>query len=144
MRDATKFRFLSSTLPRLPTRLRVLVGCAEVLQGGVAGCDLVDIDLEVPRVAMLTCDDLEKPIPFITERVKVDLGRLKVLADRHEPETTPVYFKSRFLPRDQPVPERQIEFETALATTGLFKGEAPEPRWADVRAALRTFGGART
>jgi DNA phosphorothioation-associated putative methyltransferase len=144
LRGTNKFRFLSSTLARLPARLRVLVGCAEVLQGGVAGCDLVDIDLESPRVAMLTCDDLEKPIPFITERVKVDLGRLKVFADRLEPETTPVYFKSRFLPRDQPVPEQQIEFETALATTGLFKGDAPEPRWADVYAALRVSGGART
>jgi DNA phosphorothioation-associated putative methyltransferase len=144
LRGTNKFRFMSSTLARLPARLRVLVGCAEVLQGGVAGCDLVDIDLESPRVAMLTCDDLEKLIPFITERVKVDLGRLKVFADRREPETTPVYFKSHFLPRDQPVPERQIEFETALATTGLFKGDAPEPRWADVYAALRVSGGALT
>ena len=84
------------------------------------------------------------PIPFVTERVKVDLGRLKVFADRREPETTPVYFKSSFLPGNQPVPERQIEFETALAATGLFEGDAPEPRWSDVNAALRGFDGART
>jgi hypothetical protein len=136
LRGATKFRFLSSTLPRLPARLRVLVGCAEVLQGGVAGCDLVDIDLEAPRIGMLTCDDIENFVPFVAERVKVDLGRLKVYTDRREPETAPVYFKSKFLPHDQVGRERQIKFETALAATGLFQANAPEPKWSDVRAAL--------
>jgi DNA phosphorothioation-associated putative methyltransferase len=136
LRGANKFRFLSSTLPRLPARLRVLVGCAEVLQGGVLGCDLVDIDLKSPRVAMLTCDDMEKPVPFIKERIKVDLGRLKVFADRREPETSPVYFKSKFLPRDQAGRERQIEFESVLTATGLFETDAPEPKWSEVRAAL--------
>jgi hypothetical protein len=137
LRGAAKFRFLSSALPRLPTRLRVLVGCAEVLQGGVAGCDIVDIDLESPRIAMLTCDNIEQPVPFITERLKVDLGRLKVFADRHESETTPIYFKSKFLPFDQSGREKQIEFENALVATGLFQADAPEPKWPTVKAALR-------
>jgi hypothetical protein len=98
--------------------------------------------LESPRIVMLTCDDLEKPVPFITERVKVDLGRLKVFADRHEPETTPIYFKSRFLPRDQPVSDRQIEFENALAATGLFEADATEPKWKEVQAALEAVASA--
>ena len=138
-----KFRFASSTLPRLPPRLRVLVGCAEVLQGGVAGCDLVDVDLEAPRVAMLRCDDLEKFIPFVVERVKVDLGRLKVFTDRREPETTPVYFKSKFLPHNHVGRERQIEFESTLAATGLFETDVPEPRWQNVKLALGTVVGSR-
>jgi DNA phosphorothioation-associated putative methyltransferase len=54
------FRFRSSTLSRLPSRLRVLVGCAEVLQGGVEACDFVDIDLEAPRIMMVTCDDIDQ------------------------------------------------------------------------------------
>ena len=41
-----RFRFRSTVLARLPPRLRVLVGCAEVLKGGVAACDFVDVDLE--------------------------------------------------------------------------------------------------
>ena len=89
-------------------------------------------------MAMLNCDDIENFVPFVVERVKVDLGRLKVFVDRHEPGTTPVYFKSKFLPRDQVGRERQIEFETELATTGLFKEDAQEPRWADVEAVLGT------
>jgi DNA phosphorothioation-associated putative methyltransferase len=142
MRGTAKFRFASST-PRLPARLRVLVGCAEVLQGGVAGCDLVDIDLEAPRVAMLNCDDMEKFVPFVVERVKVDLGRLKVFADRREPETTPVYFKSKFLPGNHVGRGRQLEFESALAATGLFERDAPEPKWSDVKAAIGTVVGTR-
>jgi hypothetical protein len=79
---------------------------------------------------------MERPVPFITERVKDDLGRLKVFADRREPETIPVYFKSRFLPRDKVGLDRQIEFESALAATGLFEANAPEPKWSDVKVAL--------
>jgi hypothetical protein len=66
-----------------------------------------------------------------------------VFADRREPETTPVYFKSKFLPRNQVGRERQIEFESALAATGLFERDASEPKWSDVKAALGTAVGAR-
>jgi len=45
IRNSHWFRFRSSVLDHLPARLRVLVGCAEVLQGGVDACDFVDIDL---------------------------------------------------------------------------------------------------
>ena len=76
---------------------------------------------------MLTCDNMVNSIRFVIERVKVDLGRLKVFADRREPETSPVYFKSKFLPHDQEGRERQIEFETALVARGLFEAGAPEP-----------------
>ena len=70
---------------------------------------------------MITCDDVDRPIPFVIERTFVDLGRLKVSIDRREPETTPVYFKSRFMPGDDPERDRQLNFETALAGTGLSR-----------------------
>jgi hypothetical protein len=123
-------------LPRLPARLRVLVGCAEVLQGGVAGCDFVDVDLEQPRVIMITCDDCDQPVPFVIEKLRVDLGRLKVLADRREPGVSPVYFKSRFLPLDWSGREEQLRVEKALAETGLFSGGAQEPQWDEVLRSL--------
>ena len=65
-REVLPFPFLH--LPKLPARLRVMVGCAEVLQGGVDASDFVDIDLESPRVTMVVCDDIEQPVPFIVER----------------------------------------------------------------------------
>lgn len=131
-----RFRFASSTLPRLPARLRVLVGCAEVLQGGAIGCDFVDVDTETSRVTMITCDNAEQPVPFVVEKLRVDLGRLKVFASRREPETSPIYFKSRFLPRDHSGLDRQIVFEKELESSGLFVEGGPEPKWIDVNAAL--------
>jgi hypothetical protein len=114
----------------------VLVGCAEVLQGGVDACDFVDVDLEKPRIAMLMCDDIDQPIPFVIERVSVDLARLKVSANKFEPYKAPVYFKSRFLSPDDNPSIAQQEIEAALAATGLFMSGTPEPAWDAVKAAL--------
>jgi hypothetical protein len=140
MRRETKFRFASSALARLPARLRVLVGCAEVLQGGVAGCDLVEIDLEKSRVRMINCDNMDAPVPFVTERITVDLARLKVFADRPEPEAKPIYFISRYLPHDDAGLDGRKAFETALAATGLFDPGKTEPKWVEVQAAIAAVG----
>jgi len=137
LRGEKSFRFRSPVLPRLPARLRVLVGCAEVLQGGVDAADFVDIDLEAPRVTMVVCDDVEQPVPFVVERVRVDLGRLKVHADRREPQSTPIFFKSRFLPPDDEMRDGLAEFEAALTATGLFADGQPEPPWEKVQPALK-------
>jgi DNA phosphorothioation-associated putative methyltransferase len=137
MRRNRWFRFRSSALPRLPQRLRVLVGCAEVLQGGVEACDFVDIDIEAPRVAMVTCDDIESLVPFVVESVTVDLARQKVFAHKHDPYAAPVYFKSRFLPPDDEVRGRQIAGEQILVSTGLFEPGGPEPSWQSIERALK-------
>lgn len=134
LRGTHHFRFRSTVLSRLSPRLRVLVGSAEVLQGGVESSDFVDIDLDAPRIVMITCDDIDNHIPFVVERTFVDLGRLKVSTDRRDPETTPIYFKSRFMPADDPNRDRQIAFEAALVGTGLFVPGMREPEWADVKA----------
>jgi DNA phosphorothioation-associated putative methyltransferase len=137
LRGTHHFRFRSSILSRLPPRLRALVGSAEVLQGGVDSSDFVEIDLEAPRIIMIACDDIEKPVPFVVERTLVDLGRLKVSTDRREPETTPVYFKSQFMPSDDEGKYQQLEFEKVLLDTQLFKDRASEPQWPMVKARLQ-------
>ena len=139
MRGNRWFRFRSSTLPRLPHRLRVLVGCAEVLQGGVEACDFVDIDIEAARIAMVTCDDIESLIPFVVESVTVDLARQKVSANKQERYVAPVYFKCRYLAFDDALRERDAAAEEVLVTTGLFRESDREPPWEMVKAALR-FG----
>lgn len=136
LRGTHHFRFRSNVLSRLPPRLRVLVGSAEVLQGGVESSDFVEIDIEAPRIVMIACDDVDRPIPFVVERTFVDLGRLKVSTDRREPETTPVYFKSRFMPVDDPAREAQVAFEIALTATGLFASHEREPEWSRVKERL--------
>ena len=136
MRDERHIRFRSSVLPRLPPRLRVLVGSGEVLQGGVDACDFVEINLDAPRIKMITCDDVSKAIPFVVENIRVDLGRRKVSFDRRAPQSTPLYFKSRYLPHDDPDRERQARIDDGLKATGLFPEGAREPSWDIVRARL--------
>lgn len=136
MRRGRRLRFISTILARLPWRLRVLVGCAEVLQGGVAACDFIDVDLESSRVSMITCDNADLPVPRIVERVRVDLGRLKVSVERREPTASPIYFKSRFLPRDDDRRPAQESFEKELMATGLFENEDDDPDLEAVVAAL--------
>jgi DNA phosphorothioation-associated putative methyltransferase len=140
MRSERWFRFRSSALPRLPLRLRVLVGCAEVLQGGVDACDFVDIDLEHARISMVTCDDVENAVSFVTETVTVDLARLKVSANRPDQNTAPIYFKSRFLELDDDLRTRQIAWEASLMETGLFVPGSPEPSWPAVKSVLKVLG----
>ncbi len=136
LRGTHHFRFRSTVLSQLSPRLRVLVGSAEVLQGGVESSDFVEIDLDASRIVMITCDDVDCPVPFVVERTFVDLGKLKVSTDRRDAETTPIYFKSRFMPADDQGRERQIDFEATLAGTGLFEVGVREPQWSEVKAKL--------
>ena len=115
----------------------MVVGCAEVLQGGVNACDFVDIDLEAPRIVMVTCDDIGEPVPCIIESVAVDLGRLKVSANKFELYAAPIYFKSRFLTLDDELRAAHAGFETALTQTGLFSPGSADPAWPEVKSALR-------
>lgn len=136
MRDEHTFRFHTSTLNRLPAVLRVLVGCAGVLQGGVEAADFVDVKLGVPRLSILTCDDIDKPLPLIVEKIRVDLGRLRVRAERSTGMV--LYLKSRFLPRDHTNIDQQQAFDAALLGAGLVTadGKGPPANDAAVRAIL--------
>jgi DNA phosphorothioation-associated putative methyltransferase len=137
LRNNRWFRFRSTILQRLPSRLRVLVGCAEILQGGVEACDFVDIDLQAPRIMMVACDDIDSRISFVAETVTVDLNRLKVTANKIEPFSAPIYFKSQFLTRDDPLLQQALQIERALLATDLFTPGAPPPQWHTVQMAMK-------
>ncbi len=98
LRRDRRFRFRSTALARLPARLRVVVGCAEVLQGGADACDFIDLDVEAPKVTMLTCDDVDLPVPCVVEKLRIDMARLRVALDKRNAGSSPIYFKSRYLP----------------------------------------------
>jgi hypothetical protein len=51
----------------------------------------------------------------------------------------PVYFKSRFLPSDDPGYDQQIAFEAMLLRTGRFGPHGREPEWSKVKPVLETF-----
>jgi DNA phosphorothioation-associated putative methyltransferase len=128
LRRDRRFRFRSTVLARLPARLRVVVGCAEVLQGGADACDFIDLDLEAPKVTMLTCDDVDFPVPCVVEKLRIDMARLRVSVDKRGSGFSPIYFKSRYLAADAPGREAQLAFESSLQATGLFiDGDSDPP-----------------
>ena len=108
-----------------------------VLQGGVDACDFVDIDLKAARIAMVTCDDVAKEIPFMIERTTVDLARLKVSTAKFDPPAMPVYFKSKYMVPDAPELGEQREADRKFAATGLFESGMPEPAQEQASEALK-------
>lgn len=134
-RDEETFRFHGPALNRLPAVLRVLVGCAGVLRGGAEGADFIDIKLEGPRVAFITCVDAAARLPIVSERTRVDLGRLRATVDR--PEGMVVYLKGRFLPADAPGRSEQVAFDDKLLLSGAVSVDGRGPRLSELRNLLR-------
>ena len=129
------FRFHGPALNRLPAVLRVLVGCAGVLRGGAEGADFIDIKLEGPRVAFIACVDAAARLPVVSERTRVDLGRLRATVDR--PEGMVVYLKGRFLPADAPGRPEQVAFDDRLLLSGAVSADGRGPGLPELRDFLR-------
>ena len=140
MRDDRTFRLHVPSLNRLPAVLRVLVGCAGVLQGGVEAADFVDIKLDGPRLSIITCDDAAKPLPAIMERIRVDLGRLRIRSER--PEGLMLYLKSRYLALDDPDRGQQALFDRAVLDTKLVDEQGRGPPAQEVGPLLAQISGA--
>jgi len=134
MRDERTFRFQAQALSRLPAVLRVLVGCAGILRGGVEGADFVDIKLDVSRVTFLTCVDASARLPIVSERTRVDLSRLRSTTEK--PEGLVLYLKGRYLPLDAAGREGQVEFDRQLLATGLVSSEGRGPRFSELQTII--------
>jgi len=72
------FRFRQDVLPRLPTELRVVVGCAEIIAPEVTSYDFIEIHPDEARVKGIRCDDAGKAIPAIINIIEIDLRALRM------------------------------------------------------------------
>ena len=135
MRDGNTFRMHAQVLNRLPAVLRVLVGCAGVLRGGIEGADFIDIKMDGRRVAFIACTDASARLPVYTERTRVDLGRLRVTVD--QPEGMILYLKGRFLPADELGVTEQLMFDQKLITARIVDEEGKGPRYAELQRIMR-------
>ena len=71
--------FHQSLLGECLPLIRIYVGCALQLFGDVELVDLIKVHLQSGKVSFLVYDDFEGPnTPNLTERIKVDLPRLRV------------------------------------------------------------------
>ena len=132
MRDANTFRIHAPALHRLPTALRLLVGCAAILSGGTEGADFIDIKTDGRRVAFIACIDAAARLPIYAELTRVNLARLKVTTDRAEGRV--LYFKSRFLSYDHPDLDSQRTFDKNLLLAKVTGEDGRGPLLHELRA----------
>lgn len=135
MRDDITYRFYAPVLNRLPAALRVLVGCAGVLRGGIEGADFIDIKTDGHRITFITCKEVATRLPICVERTRVNLGRQKVTVD--QPEGMVLYLKGRFLPSDAPGVIEQRIFDQKLIEAEIVDRYGRGPRWTELQAMMR-------
>lgn len=133
----------SELIERLPATLRVYIGCAEQLYGDIDAADLVKIHIHSGKLTLLYVDDFHgKPLPSVTERVKIKMRHLDVdFFDYSGDEPNPLlYLKSRYMAPDQQGYDRQREFDDTLQALGRFEFEQYGPPPALFRRALAEEG----
>jgi len=76
--------FHISLLDQLVPILRVLIGCAEILEGGVTEADIIKIHRRSRKVTLLKYDDFERrSFPALEFRTKIDLAAREVFFFDH-------------------------------------------------------------
>ncbi len=113
----------SSLVARLPPILRVYLGCATALFGDLTNVDLVKLHIHSGKVTLMRFDDfVGKPLPAMTERIKVRLRDQEMDFFSYGEAFPPplLYFKSRFINEEFPNYPEQLAFEKALGELKLF------------------------
>jgi len=118
-------RFMVENLEQLPVKVRVITGCAEIVQPGFSLFDLVEIGPEYGMMKAYKCDALDSALPFITESVRVNLRKMIFKRERHEDKI--LYLKSRFMARNHPAYEKQACADNRLLNLGVIKENGDGP-----------------
>lgn len=134
----------TSLVERLPAVLRVYIACATALFGDVRDVDLVKLHISSGKVTLMRFDDFaNKPLPAMTERIKVKLKEQDMDIFRYGEEFPEplLYEKSRFINEEFPNYAEQVAFEETLAHLALvdlsgygpsanaFKDVLTQARW---------------
>lgn len=116
------FTFHRSLLDELPVILRVYVECAARLYGNPREADLIKIHLHSRKLTFHYYKDFDKaPLPELLTRIKIDLKRLFVTVIDHTTgsEHQLLFFKERFLAKDDPNLPKMRRFSAKLRKLGL-------------------------
>jgi DNA phosphorothioation-associated putative methyltransferase len=132
----------TSLAERLPSVLRVYIGCAMALVGDLKSFDLVKIHIESGKVSMLLFDDFEgKPLPALVMRVKVRLHDqdLDIFSYGAAYKPTVLFHKSRYINEEFPLYAEQVDFEASFARLDLFDVSGYGPTEEELHNALHTL-----
>jgi DNA phosphorothioation-associated putative methyltransferase len=138
MKDKDTFRCSRSSVDYLPLVLRLIIHCAGVLRGGIDGVDFVDIKKDGKRINFLSCLDPNLYFPVVSERNRVDLGRVKSSVDF--PKGKVIYWKSKFMsPRDSNF-DAQSKIDAKLLRLGIINEDGDGPDYVSLKKLLYREG----
>lgn len=104
-------------IPEIPLLLRLYIGCATMLYGGLDEIDLVKIHLHSGKVSFMGYDDFDNSmLPTLRERIKVNLWSQNVdYFDYLQPEKRPLLLNSSvFISTSHPYYKMKKSFEKRL------------------------------
>jgi len=135
--DSDYLQLEAGLVSRLPVGLRIFVGCGSVLYGDLSGVDVVKIHLRSSKLSLLKFDDFQgKPLPLMTERIKIRLRDLDIDFFFYGDRTPPLYYKARYLNEEAPRYVEQLAFDESLESLQLFDPASHGPPLAEVEAEL--------
>lgn len=135
--DSDYLQIETELLSRLPARLRIYVDCGTLLYGDLSGVDLVKIHLRSGKLSLLKFDDFYgKPLPLMTERIKIRLRDLDVDFFRYDENPPPLYYKARYMNEESPAYCDQVAFDETLECLKLFDSATYGPSMVEIEAAL--------
>jgi DNA phosphorothioation-associated putative methyltransferase len=118
--DERSLYIRSSHATQLPTVLRTLLACAELLYGDINEADILRIHKFSGKVTFLTYSDFQSRLfPQLAIRTKVDLRAARVAVFDHTSDGQLLYFKERFLDADDPERERHLLISDKLRNLGV-------------------------
>jgi DNA phosphorothioation-associated putative methyltransferase len=133
--DNGMLRFQSGNLSRMPTAIRIVVGCAEVIEPDLSSYDFIEVEPESGKVRAFRCDDAAKSVPTLLETVTVDLKALK--RKRSNPKDVMLYLKGRYLAADDPSRPAQQKIDGKLLKFRLVSESGDGPSGEELVRILR-------
>jgi DNA phosphorothioation-associated putative methyltransferase len=130
--DSESLQLHTSLVEQLPAILRAYIRSGTVLYGDVSSADLIKIHIRSGKLTLMTFDDfIGKPLPRMTQRIKINLRKQDLdVFDYTGPYTPPyLYQKSRFINEEFPYYAEQVAFEESLDALNLpdFSCYGPDP-----------------
>jgi len=130
--EAESLQLHTSLVERLPSILRVYIGCASMLYGDYRNSDLVKVHIYSGKISLMKYEEFEStPIPKMVERVKISLRQqgFDYFEYGDEYEQPYLYHKSRYINEEFSMYPEQVAFEERLAeVSGLdLSGFGPKP-----------------
>jgi DNA phosphorothioation-associated putative methyltransferase len=128
-------RFRSEAVAGLPYRLRILLGCADLVEAGFSQVDAVEVDSDPGILRGYVVNDMGSALPTLSEVVNVDLKKARSWRARVDDGV--LYLKSTFMTADDPDLMRQVGIDKKLTGSGIVNSDGRGPKRSALASKLK-------